>query len=331
MNAKMLFPFGLVIALVVMGLTGATRPLLQIDLWLDELDAPITAQANALSPVINCINRVDVQWRVAYDRYMNPQSPQPRTPQWFASLKAFDDSDAFNVRDIQRDACFRGVTRKLELLNHQPVLAQKADEYVRTLEYVTTVIPPSRYDREASFFSASQQPSKEESEAIRRASEDYNRASTALRQALLPLDAAQRPEQLKRLETRLGKDIHWYLLAYMIQARETVDVLDQAMRNRTLTPQLLADTTAKLQQAWDRREPFLRSPYTAFQSKTDAAQDLWLHIGVPGTEYLEALNTLQKDWQNHAEPQRLSDDFHAVTRNYDGLLSHYNRRARAEF
>ncbi|MCU0070280.1 YiiG family protein [Pseudomonas koreensis] len=331
MSSKMLFPIGLVIALVVMGLTGATRPFLQFDLWLDELDSPITAQTNALSPLITCVNRVDVQWRVAYDRYKNPQPPEPRTPQWFLSLKAFDDSDAFTVQDIQRDVCSPGITQKLEILKFQPMLAQKADAYVRTLQYVTTVVPPTRYYREASFLSSSQQPSMEESATIKRAAEEYDSASTALRQALLPLDAAQRPEQLKRLEARMGKDIHWYLLAYMIQARETVDVLDQAMKNRTLTPQLLADTTAKLQQAWDRREPFLAAPYTAFQSKTDAARGLWLHIGVPGTEYLEALNTLQKDWQNHAEPQRLSDDFHAVTRSYDGLLSHYNRRARAEF
>ena len=117
----------------------------------------------------------------------------------------------------------------------------------------------------------------------------------------------------------------------MIQARETVDVLDEAMKNRTLTPKLLADTTAKLQQAWNRREPWLAPRTGGFQNKTDAARDLWLRIGEPGQNYLEALNTLQADWQNHAKPERLSEDYYAVTRRYDGLLSHYNRLARASF
>ncbi|AWA39522.1 DUF3829 domain-containing protein [Pseudomonas sp. 22105] len=331
MTTRVMFCVGIFFALVIMGLTGATRPFLQLDLWLDGRDAPITAQANALSPVIACINRIDVQWRVAYDRYKHPQPRPPVDERWFASLSDFEDSDALNVRDIQRDVCSQGFTEKLELLAYQPELAQVANEYALALNRVTTTLPPQRFYREASFISSSQQPSAEEKAMIERVSQDYASASTRLRQALLPLDAAQRPEQLRLLEARQGRDVHWYLLAYMIQARETVDVLEAAMKNRTLTPQLLADTTAKLQQAWNRREPFLSSQTSGFQNKTDAARNLWLYIGKPGTEYLDALYTLQKDWRNHAEPKRLSDDFYAINRRYDGLLSYYNRRARAEF
>lgn len=78
MTTRVMFCVGIFFALVIMGLTGAIRPFLQLDLWLDGRDAPITAQANALSPVIACVNRIDVQWRVAYDRYKNPQPPLPR-------------------------------------------------------------------------------------------------------------------------------------------------------------------------------------------------------------------------------------------------------------
>jgi hypothetical protein len=42
--------------------------------------------------------------------------------------------------------------------------------------------------------------------------------------------------------------------------------------------------------------------------------DLWGHISEPAQHYLDALYTLHKDWQDHAEPQRLSDDYYAVTR-----------------
>ncbi|WP_285355540.1 DUF3829 domain-containing protein [Pseudomonas sp. lyk4-R2A-10] len=331
MSSRMMFCLGIFFALVIMALTSATRPFLQLDLWLDGRDAPVTAQANAMSPVIACINRIDVQWRVAYDRYQNPQPPLPRDQRWLKSLNDFDDSDAFNVRDIQRDVCGQGLTEKLELLAWQPELARQANEYVQALTHVTTTIAPTRFYREASFVSSSQQPSPGELAAIERVSQEYIGASTALRQSLLPIDTTQRAEQLKLIEARLGRDIHWDLLAYMIQARETIDMLDEAMKNRTLTPKLLADTTAKLQQTWNRREPWLAPRTGGFQNKTDAARDLWLRIGEPGQNYLEALNTLQADWHNHAKPERLSEDYYAVTRRYDGLLSHYNRLARASF
>ena len=334
MNIKLLVPIGLVFGVVIMGLTGVSRPFSQLDLWLDQRDAPVTAQANALSPLIACVNRVDVQWRVAYDLYKTPQPPRQITEQWLRSLSDFEDSDARNVRDIQRDLCSGRLAEKLELLAYQPELAQTANAYVRALDQVAMTIPSGRFDRGASFVTGTQNAAAliVENAFIPPVADSYNNASIALRESLLPLDAAQRPEQLKRLEERVGKDIHWYLLAYMMQARETIDVLDAAMKNRTLTPQLLADTTAKLQQAWDRREPFLVAQTSGgFQTKTDAARDLWLYIGKPSTVYLQALNTLHKDWQEHAPPQRLSDDFYAVSRSYDGLLSYYNRRARAEF
>ncbi|WP_166215800.1 DUF3829 domain-containing protein [Pseudomonas atagonensis] len=331
MSSRMMLTIGLVVALVVMGLSGKTRPFLQLDLWLDQRDAPVTAQANALSPIIACVNRVDVHWRNAYDRNLHQRITKDAFGRFLPEPRDFEDSDAVNVRDIQQDVCLRDTTEKLELLAWQPALSQKVRDYAQALQWASSISPPTRLDRSASFYVVPFELTPTLVGRIQTASNAYINASTALREELLPLDVAQRPEQLKLLETRVGKDIHWALLAYMIQARETVERLEHGMHNRSLTPQIVAAATTDLQQAWNRREPYIGPRQPGFRNKDDDARELWRRINEPAQKYLDALNTLQRDWQKHAEPQRLSDDFYAVTRGYDALLSHYNRQARANF
>lgn len=332
MSSRMMFVSGLLIALLVMGLSGATTPFLQLDLWLDNRDAPVTAQANALSPIITCINRVDVHWQVAYEQYKHPKPPKDYSAaNWVPEPRDFEDSDARIVQDIQKDVCLSNMNLKLDLLGYQPGLSQRARDYAKALQGVATVSMPSRFDRSASFVSVFPNPSGGYRERYLSAIADYLQTSAALRKDLVALDMAQRSEQLKRLDARMGKEIHWSLLAYMIQARNTLEQLEDGMKHQTLTPQTVADTTASLQQAWSRREPFMRTGERGFRTKDDDAKELWEYISEPAQHYLDALNTLHKDWQEHAEPQRLSDDYYAVTRGYDALLSHYNRRARANF
>lgn len=239
--------------------------------------------------------------------------------------------DARIVQDIQKDVCLSNMNLKLDLLGYQPELSQRSRDYAKALQGVATVSMPSRFDRSASFVSVFPNPSGAYRERYQSAIADYLRTSTALRHDLVALDVAQRSEQLKRLDARMGKEIHWSLLAYMIQARETLELLEDRMKHRTLTPQAVADTTADLQLAWNRRGPFIGPREPGFRNKDDDARELWRHINEPAQHYLDALNTLHKDWQDHAEPQRLSDDYYAVTRGYDALLSHYNRQARANF
>lgn len=332
MSSRMMFVSGLLIALLVMGLSGATTPFLQLDLWLDNRDAPVTAQANALSPIITCVNRVDVHWQVAYEQYKNPKPPKDYSAaNWVPEPRDFEDSDARIVQDIQKDICLSNMNLKLDLLGYQPGLSQSARDYAKALQGVATVSMPSRFDRSASFVSVFPNPTGGYRERYLSAIADYLQTSAALRKDLVALDIIQRNEQLKRLEARVGKDIHWSLLAYMIEARETLERLDDGMKHRTLTPRTVADTTARLQQSWDRREPFMRLHERGLRTKDDDASELWEYIREPSQQYLEALYTLHRDWQNHAEPQRLSDDYYAVTRGYDALLSQYNREARANF
>lgn len=331
MTSRFMFVSGVVVVLVVMGLSSATRPFLKLDLWLDQRDSVVTAQANALSPIIACVNRVDVHWRNAYDKFERPRPAGNAFDSYLAEARDFDNTDAYTVHDIQKDLCLSHINEKLELLAYQPVLSQKVRDYAQALQGAAVIFTPERLDRSANFYATPLARLSQGSGQIQAASNAYINASTALREELLPLDVAQRSEQLKLLEARVGREIHWSLLAYMMQARETLELLEDGMKHRTLTPQAVADTTADLQQAWNRRAPFIALREGGFRNKDDDARELWRHLSAPAQSYLDALNTLHKDWQNHAEPQRLSDDYYAVTHGYDALLSQYNRQARANF
>ncbi|MHC8309092.1 DUF3829 domain-containing protein [Pseudomonas sp. GT1P32] len=331
MNPKWLLPVALFLGLMLMGLAGASKPVARIDLWLDKYDAPITAQANSLSPVIDCINRVDVHWRVAYELYKSPKQAADPVQDWIANRHDFDDDGASDARSIQRDICSPKISEKLKLLEYDTPLTLKADAYVQTLLQVTPLTEQMLFYRQAAFSPPSFELPTGFATQFAPKAEAYLNASAALRQRVESLDVEQRRVQLNRIEARLGKDIHWYLLAYMIQARDTLNLVSEGVKNRTLTPQALAKTTAELQLAWDYRQQFTRHQFPQTQKRDEVPRYLWSHIAGPAQKYLDALNTLHKDWRNKAEPQHLSDDFHAVTRGYDSLISHYNRQARAEY
>ncbi|SDP08199.1 Protein of unknown function [Pseudomonas arsenicoxydans] len=331
MNPKWLFPIATVVMFILMGLAGSSKFVARIDLWLDKHDAPLTAQANALSPVIDCINRVDVHWRVAYELYKSPKQSEQPVRDWLSSLHDFDDNGASDASYLQRDICSPKISEKLKLLEYDPPLGLKADAYAQALEQVMPLTQQITFYRQARFSTVITEVQPVFADQFRPKAEDYLTASTLLRQHVEALDLEQRRAQLNLIEARLGKDIHWYLLAYMIQARDTLNLVTEGVKNRTLTPQALAKTTAELQLAWDYRQQFNQSQLPETQKRNEVPSHLWSHIARPTQTYLDALNALHQDWQNKAEPQRLSDDFFAVTRAYDSLISYYNRLGRAEY
>ena len=77
MNPKLLLPISLVLGLGLLGVAGATKPLQRVQLWLDQRDGPHTATASALAPIIDCVNRIDRDTRLAYYR---KRSTQPEAP-----------------------------------------------------------------------------------------------------------------------------------------------------------------------------------------------------------------------------------------------------------
>ena len=46
MNPNLLFPIGIFLGLGLLGMAGATKPLQQVQLWLDQHDSPHTAAAS---------------------------------------------------------------------------------------------------------------------------------------------------------------------------------------------------------------------------------------------------------------------------------------------
>jgi hypothetical protein len=331
MSRQWMFPVCVFLGLVALGIFGSGQNLSKLDLWLDQQDVPTTAQANALSPVIDCINRVDVHWRVAYHLYQLPGRPKASVEEWIANREAFDDDGAKDVRFLMRDICSGKIARKLYLLELAPLLREKTERYVGALYAVSPLAEQAGLFPQ-SLLSAPAPAMPAAFEAQFRATADvYLSASKDLRHQVETLDLEQRRAQLNVLEARLGKDIHWYLLDYMIQARDTLNRVSEGVKYQTLTPQKLAQTTQALQRAWDYRQQFKHAQLPEQEQRTRVASYLWYHIEKPSQQYLDALNTLQKDWQDHAEPQRLSDDYYAVTRGYDALLSYYNRMARVDY
>ena len=322
-----LLPVGLVLMLTLMGLAGASKPIARVDLWLDHREAPLTAQANALNPLVECLNRVDVRWRLSYEAYATQRSKQS-VQEWIADSRDFADDSSNELRTLQADYCSTRISDKLNILQYDLPLATLADQYVQTLKDVAPLTAGiDVYQRRRS---AAGGPAAAIGDNLwQPQAEAYFNASNPLRQQVERLDLEQRRGQLSLIESRLRHDIHWHLLAYMIQARDTLNLVSDRVKNRSLNPAQLTATTEQLQQAWQAKEQFRRS---LLPSKSgEDARYLWNELSGPTQKYLDSLRTLDQDWRNKAEPQRLSADYYAITRGYDSMISHYNRLARVNF
>lgn len=319
MNAKWLFPVSLGLGLFLLGLSGA-RP----------QDDPQTARARALRPIIHCINELDVQWRLNHEANNARADLQASFSAYLSNAQEFAGNTAIQELKALRSAvCSDAISQPLKSLEPDSPLLAATETYLQALGRFSTATLGTSYYLTEAIRPSSAEKVWEQAERLRPESDTYLQASTALRQMLTPQDLTQRREQQRQLESRLGRDIHWTLLTYMIQARTTVDLLEQGMREKTLTPEVLAGTTEDLQRFWSAREAFVFGP--AIDKRNEEALALLKDIARPAENYLANLRTLHQDWLEHAEPQRLSDDFHAVTRSYDSMLSHYNARANTQF
>ncbi|MGY2291002.1 DUF3829 domain-containing protein [Pseudomonas sp. SDO528_S397] len=337
MSPKWLLPIGLVLALGLMGLAGAAKPIDQLQLWWDKRDGPETASANALAPLINCMNRVDRDWRLFYFGYTHGQWFRPSLfdEQTDESLKAmsnalkeFGDRDEYAGRELHGDICTQRITDRLAQLSPGSPLIDAGRQYVKALQAVTPLVDSfDFYQRMGS--KNFKPPRTEDAQALAVSGADYMQASTDLHQRLMLEDIRLRPAQLARLQIRFGQDRYWHLLNYMIAARTAVDEIEQGVRRADLTPSTLAPLIEAVQSAAQNGKAYVN---THPASAADAfASHLWQTLVPPADAYLEALQTLQQHWDKHAAPQQLSDDYYLVTRRYDILLSYYNKLARSTY
>ncbi|TFY94232.1 DUF3829 domain-containing protein [Pseudomonas nabeulensis] len=328
MNPKWLFPIGLLLGLGLLGMAGATKPLQRVQLWLDQRDSPHTAAASALAPIIDCVNRIDRDTRLAYYR---KRSAQPEAP----DTVDYGDRTEPEPRLIQAAVCSQLYTLKLERQDPGSRMVELASVYSAQLNQYTSLadtvlpgyrangIPPSTQQLVA------QVMNKHLAQELEIKGADYWRVSAELRNPLALEDLHMRPAQLALLESRFGRDVHWHMLNYMIAARQAVNQIEHGMRDASLTPQTVATLADALQRAADGAKAYIRKPTRP--ERDEAAEYMWSVITPAAEAYLAALRTLENDWRARAAPQQLSDDYDLVTRCYDVLLSYYNRQARNTF
>lgn len=328
MNPKWLVPIGVVLGLGLLGVAGATKPLQYAQLWLDQRDSPSTATASALAPIIDCVNRIDRDTRLAYYRM---HAAQPQAP----DHDNFGDRNEPEPRIIQASVCSSLYTLKLERQQPGSRLIGLASVYAYRLQKFTSLVDRISPQLRPDGLLLSAQPltaealNKQLLTQLTDAGEDYLALSTGLRNQLEREDLSVRPAQLARLEARFGRDLHWHVLNYMIAARQAVDRIEHEMRDASLTPQTVADLTEAVQAAADHGNAYKR--LHPGSKRDEEARNLWYTIGPAAEAYLAALTTLRQDWLAHAAPQQLSEDYYLVTRRYDALLSYYNRPARNAF
>ncbi|QHF45013.1 hypothetical protein PspS35_14940 [Pseudomonas sp. S35] len=323
MNPKWLLPISMALGLGLLGVAGAARPLQKMQLWLDQRDSPHTAAASALAPIIDCVNRVDRDTRLTYYPIPEGESDKP-------TLDNYGDRNEPEPYLIRRSVCSQQYTVKLARQAPASDLLAAADAYAQALYNVTALADGvTRLQPPAPQELAPEAANKQLQVAHAHVVEKYLAASTSLRQQLADEDLRVRPAQLALLQARFGRDMQWHLLNYMITARQAVNQIEQGVRATNLTPQRVADLADAVHKAAEDSRVFMNT--LSSRRPDDEAIYLWYNIKAPADEYLKALNTLRQDWQDHAAPQQLSDDYYLVTRRYDALLSYYNRLARNAF
>ena len=327
MNPKWVLPISLVLGLGLLGVAGATKPLQRVQLWLDQRDSPHTANASSLAPIIDCVNRIDRDTRLAYYRMRSTQPEAPRSDN-------YGDRSEPEPRLIQAAVCSQLYTLKLAQQQPGSPLLATATEYAYTLNKFTSLadmVDPIQTEGMPSNMRqvVANAMNKSLEGQLAKRGEDYLRVSAELRNQLEREDIAVRPAQLALLESRYGRTVHWHLLNYMIAARQAVSGIEHGMRDASLTPQAVTTLSDAVQQASEGAKAYIRQPTSP--ERDEAAEYMWYIITPAAEAYLAALHTLEKDWRDHAPPQQLSDDYDLVTRRYDALLSYYNRQARNTF
>lgn len=322
MDPRWFLTFGVLLICGLYMLIGTEQQQGRLDIWLDRHDSEATAEANALRPLVKCVNVADVPWRL--DR----EAGQSGIRDDFPYLQRHD------YRAITHDFCKPGSTFKAGLVDGTQQIGRLADRYVPALAKAlapglldASSARPVLPERMAAQFNSviAEVDRKRRAESI----EAFLPISDTLRSDLVSTDLALRSRQLVHLEQRLGQDMHWHLLNYMLQARLTLNRLEDAARQQQLDLPLLGAVSDELRQAQEAARIY-RNTLPA-NRRNGPVHELWSMLQAPAQQYQAALEQLATDWRNHAEPQVLSDDFWNVGHRYDVLLALYNKQADVDF
>ncbi|WP_017904686.1 DUF3829 domain-containing protein [Pseudomonas asplenii] len=322
MDQRWFLTFGVLLICGIYVLVGSEQQQGRFDIWLDRHDSEATAEANALRPLIKCVNVADVPWRL--DREAGKDDSRDEFPY----LQRHDR------QAITHDFCKPGSAFKAGLIEGTRPIGMLAERYLPAL---AKALAPGLLDAAPGkpllpeHLAAQVNAVIAESDRQRRTAniEAFLPISQALRRELEATDLALRPRQLAQLEQRLGQDMHWHLLNYMLQARLTFNKLDEAAHRQQLDLPLLGTASDELRQAREAARAY-RDALSA-NRRQGPVHELWSMLQQPMQQYQTALEQMATDWRDHAEPQVLSDDFWNVGRRYDILLAYYNKQADVDF
>jgi hypothetical protein len=310
------------LTLSALGLLTNTDLLAPLKAWANRPAAIERQQAQALRPVIDCLNRVDSNWRVAYFNYRNrsPRANDPsldvieRFPELYQRTQG-PQLSLLNYDAKRPDLCLLTSSQRSALHKYLPKIAALRDDYMDHLLQVYSSVkafdfypnatvpglaPAQRAISDARFFPVA---------------EKFLTVSSALRAAVDEADRQMRVQQLQHLQIR---DEHQMALipGLILQTRDTMHSLDLR------SPKQLADALSDLQQTWDHAQLYLRPNQPTSNAE---AQQLWQRIRQPGYDYLGALQTLTRHSSENPDPERLNADYFETQRRFDLLVDTYNQ------
>jgi hypothetical protein len=284
---------------------------------------------------VTCINDVDTPWRKDYLAYQaRPRASgesilqlQNRYPHLFPAQYASDQSE-YKVRKILLAPCLPTAKEQMALQDSLPVLLPDVQGYAQILRTLETL--NAKLDFENRVFGGLKALKQSDINGrIQGPADQLLEASAALRQSVEHQDRDLRRRQLGQLEARFGQDAHWHLLNFMVQIRESQTLLSEGAAQLALNPAALQDIRNSLFNTRDQTRDYLTSHPRTLSSQD--AHRIWQGIEPQVNNYLLTLNTFQENWNAHAPPSQLSDDFEQVNQRYDTLLHNYNQWADAVF
>lgn len=302
--------------------------------WLGLAGSVEQSQASALRPLISCLNFVDVSWRRAYEDYRarDPEVESPgkaladRYPELFQAAQRTQPGSS--ARGAGRpDQCVLAADQKRRLVEKFPDLGAV---YAR---YVTALLRVDEFTRRFDFYPVlGARPDSAADKAARDVefvpmAEAFLRVSSELRTQVDAADRRIREAQLNLLRQRDHSQMA-FLPGLIQQTREEMHALTVAAAAQTLTQVQLAAAIDRLKTSWvwDTTDP-----RPGIGDADDEARRNWFRVQTPATEYLQALHTLNDHWLNHADPQRLSDDFALAGKHFDRLIDAYNTAVLLQF
>ncbi|MEB0045248.1 MULTISPECIES: DUF3829 domain-containing protein [unclassified Pseudomonas] len=328
----------IILGIVAVGLTPFLQPL---DAWVPlqtRLRGQSTAaleQSRSLSVLIQCVNQVDGPWRRGFEAYQAHETKsaasllelQRRYPDLFNPRygdEASRDSDGHTRRLAP---CMPQSKAQLALHDALPDQERSALDYAEALRGMRQQI--GRLDFESQLLIATNLKPRNAMDGFLPAAERLIEASNTLRPVIEQKDRELRTTQLAQLEQRLGKDAHWYVLNALLGVRDALTAIKDSADRQTLTPSTLAATHESLRLQLEQTRNYLAAnPSTR---STYNVRQMWRHVDPLTQAWMHTMQTLIDDWNQHAPPHRLSEDFDTMTLGYDQLIGEYNRWADTVF